>query len=73
MILVEEIHNDMISPISEGGYFFARTVDIKSFIGDISLRKYTQKYIKPSSNRKNITCWCETCLSDMLLQSDINK
>ena len=30
------------------------------------------KYIKPMSNIK-ITCGCETFISSMLLQSDINK
>ena len=31
------------------------------------------KYIKPISSRNNITCGCETCISAMLLQSDLNK
>ena len=32
-----------------------------------------QKYIKPMSNRNNTTYGCKTCISAMLLQSDINK
>ena len=31
------------------------------------------KYIKPIRNINNITYGCKTCISDMLLQSDINK
>ena len=31
------------------------------------------KYIKSMSNRNKITCECETCISAMLLQSDLNK
>ena len=31
------------------------------------------KDIKQMSNRNKITCGCETCISAMLLQSDINK
>ena len=31
------------------------------------------KYLKPMSNRNNIICGCKTCISAMLIQSDINK
>ena len=31
------------------------------------------KYIKPMSNRNKIKCGCKTCISAMLLQSDLNK
>ena len=31
------------------------------------------KYIKPISNRNNITCGCKICWFAMLLQSDLNK
>ena len=31
------------------------------------------KYINPMRNRNNITCVWETCISAMLLQSDLNK
>ena len=31
------------------------------------------KYIKPTSNINNITCGCETCISAILIQSDISK
>ena len=55
------------------GVFFARNVDGKVCIGDMSLRNYTPKNIKPMSNRNNITCGCKTCISDMLLQSDLNN
>ena len=42
-------------------------------IGDASLRKKTTKHLKPMINRNNIKYGCETCISDMLLQYDLNK
>ena len=66
-IPVRELHNDMILPSSEGGFSGARTVDGHIFIGDMSLRKCMQKYIKPMSNINNITRGYETCISAMSL------
>ena len=55
-------------------FFCARTVDGgRGVIGYKSLRKYMQKYIKPMSKINKITCGFKTCISAMLLQSDINK
>ena len=31
------------------------------------------KYVKPMSKINNVTCGCETCISAMLLQWDLNK
>ena len=72
-ISVRELHNDMIFPSSEGGFSGAIPADGNIYIGDTSLRKYMPKYIKPMSNRKNITCGWETCISAMLLKLDLNK
>ena len=44
-ISVLELHNDMILPIYQGGYFGARTVDLKVCIVDTSLKNYIPKYI----------------------------
>ena len=63
----------MILPISQGVFFGARTFDGKVYIVDMELRKYMPKYIETMSNRNNITCGWKTCISAMLLQSDINK
>ena len=54
-------------------FFGARTVDGTICIGYTSLGKYMPKYIKPISNRYNITCGYETYIIAMLLQSDLNK
>ena len=51
----------------------ARTVYGKVFIGDTSLRNYITKYIKPMIYRNSIKCGHKTCISVMLLQSDLNK
>ena len=49
------------------------TVDGKVCDGDMSLRKYMSKYIKPMSNRNKIKCGFKTCISAILLQLDLNK
>ena len=54
-------------------FFGARTVDGTLCIVDMSLRKYMPKYIKPISNRNKIICGHKICISDMLLQSYLNK
>ena len=63
-----DLHNDTILPSSEGGFSGARTIYGNICIGYTSLRKYMPKYIKPISDRNKITCGCETCISDVLLQ-----
>ena len=42
-------------------------------IDGTSLIKYTPKHRNPTINRNNIICGCETCMSTILLQSDLNK
>ena len=63
----------MVLPIYQRYSFCAITVDEKFCIGDTSRRKYMPKYIKPTSNTNKIKCGCETCISDILLQSYNNK
>ena len=63
----------MILPVPLGVCFGAINVYGKVFIGDTSLRKYTSKYIKSTSNRNKITRGFKKRISDMLLQSDLNK
>ena len=48
-------------------------MDGKLCIGDASHRKYMPKYIKLTRNRNNITRGCKTCISAMILQSNLNK
>ena len=63
----------MILPIYQVDRLGARSVDGKVCIEDTSIRKYMPKYNKPINIINKITCWCETCISAMLLQSDLNK
>ena len=63
----------MVLLSSEGGLTGARTVDGKFCKLDTPLRKYIPKYIKPTSKKYKITCGYKTCISTMLLQSDINN
>ena len=72
-ISLRELHNYMMLSISQGGLFGSRNVDGELCICNMSLREYIPKYIKPICNRNKITCGCETCISYMLLKSDINK
>ena len=44
-ISVQELHNDMILPISQRDFFCARTFDGKLGIVDKSLRKYIPEYL----------------------------
>ena len=69
----QELHNDMILQMYEGGSFGAIKFNRKLFIVDTLIRKYISKYIKPFSNRNNITCGCKTFISAMLLKSYITK
>ena len=66
----QDLHNGLIFPISQGGFFGTRNEDVKVCIGYTPLRKYIPKHKKPMSNINRITCGCETCLSSVLLQSD---
>ena len=70
---VRKLKNDIILPVSQGEFSGARHEEVRVLIGDTSLRNYMPMYIKPMSNISNITCGCETCISAMLLQSDLNK
>ena len=67
------MHNNIILPVYQCGFNGARNKDGKVCIGYTSLRKYTPKRIKPTSNINKITCGCETCISAMSLQYDSNK
>ena len=63
----------MILPSYEGVFSSVRTIDGNICIGNMSLRKYMQKSIKPISDRNKITRVYKTCISAMLIQSDLNK
>ena len=54
-ISVQELHHYMILPISQIGFFSARTVHGKICIGDTSLRKYMPQYIQPMNKINKIT------------------
>ena len=72
-ISVRELHNDLILPASQGGFYGARNKYGKVCIWYMSLRNYTPKHIKPTSKINNIKCGWETCISAMLLQYVLNK
>ena len=48
-------------------------INVNVCIGDIPLSNYMPKYIKQIININNMTCGFETCISAILLQSDLNK
>ena len=72
-ILLWNLHNHLILPVTQGGFHGVRNEYGRVCIGDTSLRKYTPKQINPMINRNNITRGCETCISVMLLKSNLNK
>ena len=67
------MHNNIILPLSHDGLHGARDKDIRVSIGYNYLKENITKHIKPISNRNKITCVCETCISFLLLQSNLNK
>ena len=67
------MHNDIILKLSQSGFYGTRNEYGKVCIGEKSLKNDTPKNIKPTSKRNTITCGCETCISAILLQSDLNN
>ena len=66
------MHNDQISPVSQGVFSGARDEEVRVFNDYISLRNYTPNHINRMININNITCGCETCIGAMFIQSDLN-
>ena len=71
-ISVREFHNDLILPVSQGGFSGAIDEEGRVFIGGTSLRKYIPTHINPIINRNNITCGCKTCISAIFLKFGLN-
>ena len=67
------MHNDIILPFFQGGFYGDRNEYDRVCIGYMSLRKYMPKHIKLKSNTDKTIFVCETCISAMLLQSGLNK
>ena len=72
-ISVRGFQNHLTLPVDQGGFSGALYEEFRVCIGDTSLRKYIPKNINPKINIKIITCVCETCISTMLLQYNLNK
>ena len=60
-IPVHELHNDMIKPVSEGGFSLARNPEGKVIISDTSLRKHLPPQLRRMSDRHKQMCGCEPC------------
>ena len=69
---VHELHNDLLLPVSKGGFSGARGKEGREWIGNTSLIKYTPKHIKQAINTNNITCGCEACIIAMFVGSMVN-
>ena len=59
-MFIHYLYSYLILPVSQGGFYGARNVDGKLFIGDTSLIKYMPKHTKNTSNRNKIIFICET-------------
>ena len=70
---VHELHNYIILPVSLCVFHGARNEYGIVFIGDAYLINYIPKHVKSIIKTNKIECGCETCISDMLLQSEFNK
>ena len=60
-IPVHELHNDMIKPVSEGGFALAQNPEGKVIISDTSLRKHLPPQLHRMSDRHKQMCGCEPC------------
>ena len=67
------LHNDLILPVSQGGFYDARDENGIVCIGDTSPRNYTPNKMNPTRDIDRISFGCETCISVVYLQSNLNK
>ena len=72
-ISVCEFRYDIVLPVSQGGLFSLINEYGIVCIHNTLLRNYMTKHINQISNRDNITCWCKTCISFMVILSNLNK
>ena len=70
--LAHELHNDLLLPVSKGGFSGARDEEGRELIGNTILRKYTPNHIKQTININNIKCGCEACIIAMFVGSMVN-
>jgi hypothetical protein len=70
-ISVRELHNDLISPASDGGLAAAR-VDGKVIISDTALRYLLPPQLKPMTEKHKQMCGCEVCLVPDSPQRSLN-
>ena len=71
-ISVQELYNDLFSPVSLGRFSGAINEDGILYVGDKSLRKYIAKHINPMSNINNNICGFETYIRSILIQYEFN-
>ena len=64
------MHNDLVLPVTQGGFSGDRDEEGIVYIIDTSLIKYMPKHMNKISSINKITRVCETFISDIFLQSD---
>ena len=64
---VQDLHNDLILSIPQGGFYGVRYEDLK-YVLDKHLLGSRLKDIQTNEQRRRITWGCQTCIIDMLLQ-----
>ena len=67
-IYTRNFHNDLILPVTQGGFYGVQDDEGRLFIGDISLMRHRQKHTNKNNNINNIACGRETCISAILIQ-----
>ena len=60
-IPIHELHNDMVKPVSEGGFDLAQNPEGEVTISDTSLHKHLPPQLCRMSERHKQMCGCEPC------------
>ena len=61
-ISIRELHNDLVKPMSEGGFAGARDKEGNIIIGDTTLKRLLPPQLRKMTKRNKILCGCETYL-----------
>jgi len=68
----QELHNDLIKPVSEGGLEGVLDANNKPLISDTALRALAPPHLRKMTDCHKQMCGCTVCVSSSVLQSSLN-